>query len=105
MWAGNLPLSQVTQAPIPPGPEHLQQWGIHSLSEQPVTVPQQPYSKELLLITDLNLLQFKAISPCLVTTCACETPLQSCMLLYALDINQLGIYQDIFPPESSPGLT
>ena len=43
---GHLPLDQVAQSPIQPGLEHLQGWGIHNFSGQPV--PHHPLSKGLL---------------------------------------------------------
>lgn len=99
-WARDLPLSQVTQTPILPCLEHLQVWGIHSLSEQPVPVPLCPYRNKFLLIPHPNLLQFKAISPFPVTTCPCEVLFQFCKPLYVLDINQFSIYQDVFQSAS-----
>ncbi|EOA97032.1 hypothetical protein Anapl_17450, partial [Anas platyrhynchos] len=39
---GHLPLDQVAQSPIQPGLEHLQGWGTHSFSGQPVPVPHNP---------------------------------------------------------------
>jgi len=38
-WAGTPPLDQAAESPIHPGLEHLQGWGIHSFSGQPMPVP------------------------------------------------------------------
>jgi len=38
---------QAAQGPIQPGLEHLQEWGIHTLSGQPVPAPHHSHSKEL----------------------------------------------------------
>ena len=40
-------LVQAAQGPIQPGLEHLQGWGIHNLSGQPVPAPHCSHSKEL----------------------------------------------------------
>uniref|UniRef100_A0A8C3PLQ6 Uncharacterized protein n=1 Tax=Calidris pygmaea TaxID=425635 RepID=A0A8C3PLQ6_9CHAR len=45
---GHLPLDQVAQSPIQPGLEHLQGWGSHNFSGQPVPVSHHPHSKEFL---------------------------------------------------------
>jgi len=42
----------------PSGLEHLQGWGIHHLSGQPVPVPHSPYCKIFFLISNLNLPSF-----------------------------------------------
>ncbi|EOB08416.1 hypothetical protein Anapl_06434, partial [Anas platyrhynchos] len=38
----HLPPDQVAQSPIQPGLEHLQGWGIHNFSGQPVPGPHHP---------------------------------------------------------------
>jgi len=40
-------LDQAAQDPIQPGLEHLQGWGIHNLSGQPVPAPHHSLGKEL----------------------------------------------------------
>ena len=59
-------LGQAAQGPIQPGLEHLQGWGIHNLSEQPIPAPHHSHSKELPPDIQLqsSLLQLKTISPC-----------------------------------------
>lgn len=39
---GHLPLNHIAQAPIQPGPEHFQAWGINICSVQRVPVPHPP---------------------------------------------------------------
>ena len=39
-------LAQAAQGPIQPGLEHLQGWGIHNLSGQPVPAPHHSLGKE-----------------------------------------------------------
>jgi len=62
----HLILDQAVQGPIQPGLEHLQGWGIHSLSGQPVPAPHHSHSKELPpdIQPKSSLLQLKTISPC-----------------------------------------
>ena len=62
----HLILDQSAQGPIQPGFEHLQEWGIHNLSGQPVSAPYHSHSKELFPDIQLkpSLLQFQIISPC-----------------------------------------
>jgi len=43
---GHQPPDQVAHSPIQPGLEHLQGWGIHSFSGQPVPVPHHALSEE-----------------------------------------------------------
>jgi len=43
----DLILHPAAQGPIQPGLEHLQEWGIQSLSGQPVPAPHHSHSKEL----------------------------------------------------------
>jgi len=52
--------------PIQPGLEHLQGWGIHHLSGQPVPAPHHSHSKEFPpdIQPKPSLLQLKTISPC-----------------------------------------
>jgi len=45
---GHLPLDQVAQSSIQPGPEHCQGWGIHRFSGQPVLVFHHPHGEEFL---------------------------------------------------------
>ena len=40
---GHLPLDQVAQSPVQADLEHLQGWGIHSFSGQPMPVPPSPF--------------------------------------------------------------
>ena len=40
-------LDQIVQGPIQPELEHLQGWGIHNLSGQPVPTPHHSHRKEL----------------------------------------------------------
>ena len=68
---GHFSLDQVAQSPIQPGLERLQGGGIHNLPEQPASVSYHLHSKEFLsnICCKSTLFQFKAISPCPVTTC------------------------------------
>jgi len=72
-WAGT---PSTTQSPIQPGPEHFQGWGIHSFSGQPVPAPHHPHHKEFLsfIQSKSTLCQFKAITPCPITTGPCKKP-------------------------------
>jgi len=45
---GYCPPAQAAQGPIQPGLEHLQGWGVHSFSEQPIPVPHHPLSEKCL---------------------------------------------------------
>ena len=49
-----LSVDQFTPTSIQPGLEHLQGWGIHNLSGQPVPVPHHPYGKEFIQLSGLN---------------------------------------------------
>jgi len=51
-------LDQVAQGPIQPGLEHLQGWGIHGLSGQPVPASHHSLGKELPPISNLHLPSF-----------------------------------------------
>ena len=59
-------LDQVAQGPIQPGLEHLQGWGIHNLSGQPVPAPHHYPCKELPpnIQPKSSLFQLKTIPPC-----------------------------------------
>ena len=61
----HLILDQAAQGPIQPGLEHLQGWGIHSLSGQPVPAPHYSHSKEPPpdIQPKSSLLQLRTISP------------------------------------------
>jgi len=48
------PTDQAAQDPIQPGLEHLQKWGTHILSGQPVPAPHCPLSKIFLPNINLN---------------------------------------------------
>jgi len=76
---GHLPLDQVAQSPIQPGLEPCQGGGIYNFSGQPVSVPHHPHSKEFLSYIQFKfvLFQFKAITPCPITTCPCKKSLSS----------------------------
>ena len=67
---GHIPLDQVAQSPIQPGLEHFQGGGSHSFSGQPVPVPHHPHGEEFLpyIESKSSLFQFKAITPCSITT-------------------------------------
>jgi len=41
-------INQAAQGPIQTGPEHLQGWGNHSFSGQPLPLPHHPLRKEFL---------------------------------------------------------
>ena len=62
-------LDQAAQRPIQPHSECLQEWHIHSFSGQPLPVLHHPLSKSFLpgIKSKFPLLQFKTISPCLIT--------------------------------------
>ena len=62
----HLILDQVAQGPIQPGLEHLQGWGIHNLSGQPVPAPHHSPGKELppAIQPKSSLFQLKTFSPC-----------------------------------------
>ncbi|KAK4813670.1 hypothetical protein QYF61_017637, partial [Mycteria americana] len=80
----HLPLDQVAQSPIQPGLKHFQGWGIHNFSGQPVPVPHHPHSEEFLpyiLSKSTTLFQFKAITPCPITTSPCKKSLSSFLVL------------------------
>ena len=64
----HLILDQPAQGPIQPCLEHLQGWGIHNLSGQPVPAPHHYHSKELPpdIQPKSSLLQLKTISLCAV---------------------------------------
>jgi len=51
-------LDQAAQGLIQPGPEHLQGWGTHNHSVQPVSAHHHNLDKELPPITNLNLPSF-----------------------------------------------
>ena len=59
-------LDQVAQGPIQPGLEHLQGWGIHNLSGQPVSAPHHSPGKELSpnIQPKSSLFQLKSVPPC-----------------------------------------
>ena len=59
-------LDQAAQGSIQPVLEHLQGWGIHNLSGQPVPAPHYSHSKEIPpdIQHKSSLLQLKTISPC-----------------------------------------
>jgi len=61
-------LDQAAQGPIQPGLEHLQGWGIHSLSGQTVPAPHHSHSQEPPpdIQPKSSLLQIKTTSPCAV---------------------------------------
>lgn len=65
------PASQAAQAPIQPG---LQGWSVHSLTGQPVSVPQHPMSKKIFPNTSPKFLLFwiKAVHPCPVVFSLCK---------------------------------
>ena len=52
-------LDQAAQGPIQSGLEHLQGWGIHNLSVQPVPAPHHLLVKNFPLTSNLNLPSFK----------------------------------------------
>ena len=59
-------LDQVAQGPIQPGLEHLQGWGIHNLSGQPIPAPHHSPGKELSpnIQPKSSLFQLKTVPPC-----------------------------------------
>jgi len=59
-------LDQAAQGPIQPGLEHLQGWGIHKLSGQPIPAPHHSCGKELFpdIQPKSSLPQLKTTSPC-----------------------------------------
>ena len=59
-------LDQAAQGLIQPGLEHLQGWGIHNLSEQPVPAPHHSPGKELPpnIQPKSSLFQLKTVPPC-----------------------------------------
>ncbi|KAK4808149.1 hypothetical protein QYF61_000129 [Mycteria americana] len=76
---GCLPLEQAAQSPIQPGLEHFQGWGIHNFSGNLFQCLTALIVKNFFLISNLNLtfFQFKAITPCPITTCPCQKSLSS----------------------------
>ena len=58
LWAGCHPLDQTLQGPIQPGLEHLQEWGIHIFSGQPVPGPHHLLSENFLIMSTLYLPSF-----------------------------------------------
>ena len=62
----DFPLGEAAQGPILPGLEHLQGWGIHNLSGQPVSAPHHSPGKELTpnIQPKSSLFQLKTVSPC-----------------------------------------
>jgi len=51
---GHLPLDQVAQSHVQPGPKYFQGWGLHYLSGQSVAVFHHPYvKKKFFLISKL----------------------------------------------------
>jgi len=75
----HLILDQAAQGPIQPGREHLQGWGIHSLSGQPVPTPHHSHNKELPpdIQSKSSLLQLITFPLCPAIICSCKqlTPL------------------------------
>ena len=73
---GQLQPDQVSQSPVQPGLEHFQGWGFHCLSGQPLPVFHHPHCEKLLAYIQSKspLFQFKAITPCPITTCPCHSP-------------------------------
>ena len=61
-----LVLAHAAQGPIQPGLEHLQGWGIHSLSGQPVSAPHYSLWEELApdIQSKPSFLELKAIPSC-----------------------------------------
>ena len=76
---GHLPLDQVAQSPIQPGPECFQGGGIQNLTGKPVPVSHHPHFK--LFLTNIQskstLFQSKTISPSPVTTYSSRKSLTS----------------------------
>jgi len=70
----DLILHQAAQGPIQPGLEHLQGWGLHNLSGQPISVPNHSHSKELPpdIQPKSSLPHFKTISPCSAVIYPCK---------------------------------
>ena len=70
----HLILDQATQGPIQPGLEHLEGWGIHNLSWQPVPAPHHSHSKELPpdIQPKSSLPQLKTIFPCPAVIYPCK---------------------------------
>jgi len=63
---GHLQLDQVARSPIQPGLDCFQEWGLHYISGQYVTVFHHPHDKKLLAyIQSISTLpQFKTIAAC-----------------------------------------
>jgi len=76
---GHLPPDQAAQSLVQPGLEDCQGGGSHSFSGQPVPGPHHPQSKEFLpyIQSKSPLFQFKAITPCPISTCPCKKSLSS----------------------------
>jgi len=70
----DLLLDQVAQGPNQPGLEHLQAWGIHNLSGQPVPAPHHSLCEEVPpdIQSKPSLLELKTIPPCPVTVYSCK---------------------------------
>lgn len=68
---GHVLLGQVAQSLIQPVLEHFSGLGIHAVSGQPVPVPYHLHilSKHYSMLSKHTLFQFKAISPCINSTC------------------------------------
>ena len=79
LYAGTPPSRPGCSQPHPAWPGVLPGRGIHSLAGQPVPVSHQPHSKEFLpdIQSKSTLFQFKATSPCPVTTCPYKKSLPS----------------------------
>lgn len=76
--------------------KHLQGWGIHSFSDQPVPLPHHLTAKNFILTSNLNLLQFEALSCISLVLC-----LQKVFLLEFLQVlegHTIRLPQSLFFP-------
>ena len=70
----DLVLDQAAQDPIQPGLEHLEGWGIHSLSGQPVPAPHHSLCEQLPsdIQSKPSLFELRSVSPCPITIYPCK---------------------------------
>ena len=89
----HLILDQAAQGPIQSGLKHLQGWGIHSLSGQPVPAPHHSHNKEHPpdIQPKSSLLQLKTISPCPATSTRMSFVVSSSTDLQQTPIKSLNI--------------